>query len=128
MKAIEYEMVLINKTGSITNHLEVVGTAKRLDSHKELILFRIVQESLNNIIKHAEASSINIRAVYSSANLELTIQDNGKGFKNPVAINEMESGSGIRNMKSRATVIGGNMEIFDNNGTQIRINIPINEA
>ena len=128
LKAIEYELGLINKSGSIHAAMETSGTPTRLDARKELILFRIVQESLNNIIKHSGAMNIKVTATFESSHLELLVEDDGKGFDAGIVTNEMESGSGLRNMKSRATIIGGNLEINSNKGTQIKITIPTNEA
>src|SRR5687767_7853237 len=59
IRAIEYELEMIRKAGFLIKK-EVRGTIRKMDPQKELILFRIIQETLNNIIKHADAKSITI--------------------------------------------------------------------
>lgn len=129
VKAVEYELKMIEKTGSYKTSLEVIGEIKKLTPQKELILFRIVQEVLNNIIKHANGKNIVIIADYSDGHLQLHITDDGDGFDS-LSINKEDAGSyglGIRNMNSRAKLIGA--EFFINsakgNGTEVKLTIPI---
>jgi signal transduction histidine kinase len=129
LKAIDFELGQIEKTGAFETSMEVTGEVNKLHPQKELILFRIVQECLNNIIKHSEATSINVLAHFSPSELQLEIIDNGKGFNMNHDQVTMESGLGLRNMKSRAALIGGNLSIESqlNHGTKITVTIPINE-
>jgi signal transduction histidine kinase len=126
LKAIETELVIINHAGSFTTGLKTKGQSARIDSKKELILFRIVQEAINNIIKHSDANSIIVTLDFTNALLRIEINDNGKGFE---ANTESNEGQGLRNMKSRAELIGGNFEILSGaNGTTIIITLPITES
>jgi two-component system, NarL family, sensor kinase len=126
LKAIETELVIINHAGSFTTGLKTKGQSARIDSKKELILFRIVQEAINNIIKHSDANSIIVTLDFTNALLRIEINDNGKGFE---ANTESNEGQGLRNMKSRAELIGGNFEILSGaNGTTITITLPITES
>jgi two-component system NarL family sensor kinase len=77
VKAIEYELEMIHKTGFKTE-LNVEGTVIRVEPQKELILFRIIQEVLNNIIKHAEAGSILSVIQFASHQIRISIKDDGK--------------------------------------------------
>ena len=103
-RAIEYELELIKKTGTIETTMIVEGSMFRFEKQKELILFRIVQETFNNILKHAGAKSINININYAPTSFTLIIKDDGKGV-DLQPLNEGENnnfGLGIRNMHSRA--------------------------
>lgn len=121
LKAIEYEIELINKTGIIAE-LIVTGTIEKLNPKTELILFRMVQECLNNAIKHAKAKNIIIDAVYNNNSFELAIKDNGVGFD----INKINSkGLGLKNMQTRVKVINATLHLSSSiDGTQILITIP----
>ncbi|MBD0352071.1 MAG: hypothetical protein ICV65_13035 [Flavisolibacter sp.] len=105
--------------------LEVTGTPMKLEAQKETILFRMVQESLHNIIKHAHASEVHVQAVFTNDLFELTISDNGRGFDTTV---DNIFGSGLRNIKSRSELIGADLNIISNkeSGTRIHIRLPVN--
>lgn len=92
-----------------------------LSKETALHLSRILQEAITNIIKHSKASRVIVSAVQKNNKIEITIQDNGQGFKN---INH--SGYGIGNMQQRMVISGGNFDIFSsNNGTTLTFSIPI---
>lgn len=123
LKAVETELQLIQKTASLETAMNVDGTVSRLEPQKELILFRIVQEALHNVIKHSNAHQVTVDALYSNQYLYLKISDDGHGFN----ITEETAGSGLRNMQSRAKLIGAEWNISSNGqGTLINISIPIN--
>ena len=129
MRAIEYELELIRKSGVHQTQLNIEGTIIRLDAQKELIIFRIVQETINNIIKHANAKNIFIDAVFKS-NLELSIKDDGDGFDKIEKETNLPSGMGLKNMESRAKMIGAEFSInsLSGNGTQVILQIPLNNS
>jgi signal transduction histidine kinase len=106
----------------------VNGSLFRFDKQKELILFRIVQEILNNIIKHAKAEKIAVHIIYDLDKLQLTISDDGQGV-NLTPLNENDRsgfGLGIRNMHNRAKLIGAdfNMSSSIGKGTEVKIILP----
>lgn len=128
IRAIEYEMEMIRKAG-FSGELNIEGKTVRLDPQKELILFRIVQEVLNNIIKHAEADGIIVTVVYEEKEIKLNVKDNGKGF-DLAPLNESSDsgyGLGIRNMHNRAKLIGADFKINSSsgNGTEICLTVPL---
>jgi two-component system NarL family sensor kinase len=92
---------------------------------KDLIIFRILQEMFNNIIKHAAATKISVKLDYEAGALKLYVNDNGVGF---VADGEplARHGMGLQNIQKRAGIIGGQATIVSNpgEGTQITIFIP----
>ncbi len=101
----------------------------KLDSDAEITLYRLIQEGLNNVKKHADATDATIRLVASFPNIILRIEDNGKGFdaeKRLVsAINEKRMG--LRSMEERVAILGGKMRIESRpmQGTKILIEVPI---
>ena len=125
-RAIEYELELINKSAAIKTKMHVDGFPFRFDKQKELILFRIVQEVLNNIIKHAAATQIQVVLNYKPAGLEMQLSDNGKGFDNAADNGGPSFGLGHRNMHNRAKLIGASFAIRSSlgKGTEINIILP----
>jgi len=92
---------------------------------KDLFVYRLLQECLNNIIKHAEATMIYIKLSYERKKLLLEIRDNGKGFNKEETLLQ-NKGIGIQNMKRRVTLLNGDMQMDShaNNGTAITFTIP----
>lgn len=95
-----------------------------MDEKQKLMLFRIIQEQVNNVLKHAQATVLNIDLMTIGTAIELTITDNGKGF-DPASI-KARKGSGITNIISRAELFNGQVIITTSpgNGCQLHINIP----
>jgi len=86
---------------------------EQLDDRRKLTIFRIVQEQLNNIIKHAQATVVTIRLSVEGNNIELTISDNGVGFDT----SRHRKGVGITNIISRVELFNGKVEIFSRPGS-----------
>lgn len=126
LRSIEYELEMLMKTGELKTNLVVTGTVIRFDKQKELIIFRIVQEVINNIIKHAKAGRIDISAGYTDHGLKLEIRDDGQGMNLQAMNNGNGSGLGLKNMNNRASLIGAafNLESTPGNGTSITIVLP----
>ncbi len=95
------------------------------DNNVQLTIYRIIQEKLNNIVRHAEASSVVIELTVSENNVYLKIEDNGKGFD----LRTIKKGQGIMNIKSRAELHEGTAEIVTNpgQGCKLSVLIPINK-
>jgi len=129
LRAIEYELELLSKAGKHKTIIDIQGAVYRLDNQKELILFRIVQEILNNVIKHANASRITVHLNYRPELFILCVEDNGEGFDISL-LKESENskfGIGIKNMHNRAKLIGAEYSINSSkgNGTQVSISLPM---
>ena len=130
-RAIEYELEIIRKTGTVETSMIVEGALFRLEKQKELILFRIVQETFNNILKHAGAKNINVNINYDAGGFTLMIKDDGKGV-NLQPLNQGENnnfGLGIRNMHSRAKLIGADLKMSSEigKGTEVVIILQNNQ-
>lgn len=94
-----------------------------ISNHIKLEIYRIIQESVTNIIKHAEAKNADIQVVVDNGNLNITIEDDGKGFN----LSNFKKGLGIRNIKSRIDLLNGKFDLDSspNNGTFLYFNIPL---
>lgn len=93
------------------------------ESHREL--FMVIKESLNNIVKHSNATLIHFAIHLDDKQIRLTIKDNGQGF----SIDTKNIGNGLRNMQSRLNQIGGKIDIDGkvNQGTTIDLTLPLNK-
>ncbi|MES2850907.1 MAG: ATP-binding protein [Bacteroidota bacterium] len=124
VKAIEIELKKLNRTGLYNCTCNVTGREVFFNGNTEIVIFRIVQECINNFIKHAAGKTINIGLDYSNEELSLMITDNGQGFDT----NKQATGAGLINIKKRAAILNGSCRIHSSiKGTNITINIPINE-
>ena len=102
---------------------ECEGELPRLTPRVEAELLRIVQESLNNVVRHADATVVRVRACVVDSHLELVVGDNGRGFEP----SEVKEGSfGLASMQERALIIGGELTIDSRpqDGTRIRVSVP----
>ncbi len=107
--------------------LEAHGMSKRMNSTTEIMLFRIIQELINNIIKHADATEAIIQFILEDSRLSVTVEDNGKGFNTKDA--EEQKHAGMATIQSRVTYLNGKMSIDSqkNVGTTIMMDFLINE-
>jgi PAS domain S-box-containing protein len=108
----------------ITVNVKSQGNERRLRQERETALFRIAQESLNNIAKHARAGHVEIMLDWGEALLSLEISDDGVGFD--AATPEFSGGLGTITMRERAQTIGGdlNIEAVPGSGTHIVVTVP----
>ena len=107
-------------------NLEVVGLTERLENTIETVLFRVLQEVVNNIIKHAKASEVSIQLIKHEKELTLLVEDNGVGFNVEKTLNEFE-GIGLKNIQSRVAFLNGYVlfDSFPGKGTTVTIEIPV---
>lgn len=106
-----------------TFHFE--GFEKRLESNMESILYRILQECVNNTLKHAAANQLDIALIQDADGISITIEDNGKGFL-PEQLQDQNESIGLKNIRSRVHFLKGTIE-FDSGpgkGTLVAIHIP----
>lgn len=130
VKSIEVDLELIEKSGKFTTSLQILGEEKRIDPSKEIITYRIIQEALNNIIKHSKASVISIILNYVETVLSVSISDNGKGFVTSGIGSNVELGAGIQNMINRAQLIKASLHIDSepSMGTTVLLSIPFGDS
>jgi signal transduction histidine kinase len=108
------ELQRIHRTGIMCTSIEQKGTEINISNQKKLIIFRIIQESLQNIIKHSNADNINIVFTYDKEQIAITITDDGKGFD--TCMLEKKDGQGLQNIPTRANLIGGSAKIVSQPG------------
>jgi Signal transduction histidine kinase len=124
LKNLEEEVYRINKNGLGKISLIHNGHVSDIRNEQKLILFRVIQESLHNTVKHAQASSIQIKMEEKDHQLAITLEDDGKGFD----VNQtMQSGNGLglRNMQKRVDLIGGTFKLESSPGKGTKINITV---
>jgi two-component system sensor histidine kinase UhpB len=105
----------------------VTGTQRRLDSLIETVLFRVVQEALTNVTRHAETDKANIRLNYAPDEITLGIMDAGTGF-DPNEPLSPPRGWGLEGMRERVASVGGQLNLHSapGRGTTVEVVIPLN--
>lgn len=126
-KAIRIEVQRLKKLDQFTISYSGVEEIMGLDAGKATILYRMFQESCNNIIKHSQAKHIHVLLTVSNNLLTLVINDDGIGFEPDLLEG---NGSGVDNLKNRAQLIKSNLTISSkpNKGTTISIILPLNHV
>lgn len=122
---IEYELERIKKIGKHQTIFIQEGDPYTI-AHQQF-LFRIFQELLNNVIKHSEASLITVRVLFHPEKFELQILDDGKGFDFSSIYRNNQAGLGIRNIRHRVQIIGGQCKFVSapGEGTAVNVTLPI---
>ncbi|KIA90285.1 hypothetical protein OC25_24855 [Pedobacter kyungheensis] len=125
IQAVEQELQRIGRSGTINCSVEVSGNEQAIAEQKKIITFRIVQESLQNILKHAAATNIAVGFEFLNEQLNISIADDGMGFSTDENI-KAESGLGLQNIIKRSELIMGKATISStiNLGTKIILTIP----
>ena len=116
----------ITETNALKVEVEDFGMGERLENSLELSIFRMVQELVANAIKHAEASRVNIQLTQHEDNLNIIIEDNGKGFDRS-KLDKSKSGMGLTTIEKRVEHLEGNFTVDSvvGKGTSILIEIPV---
>ncbi len=112
-----------NRIIKISLHAE--GLQERLDSNTETVLYRVIQECVNNVIKHSGANNLDISLIKDADGISATVEDNGRGFD--TADKKKFDGIGLKNIYSRITFLKGTVD-FDSSpgkGTLVAIHVPI---
>lgn len=122
--SIREEVRRMERTG-ITIAFTVARDEHPLNPQTKVLLFRIIQEALQNILKHAAATTVQIDMQYLPGQLLINVQDNGKGFDAEKELTNKE-GLGLQNILNRARLIGGSATISSSpgEGTSIKIIVP----
>lgn len=105
--AVEELVDWVNKSGMIKVDYWCSRIVRRLDNKKELAVFRIIQELLNNAIKHSNASNVSVKMRFSLSGFAVSISDNGKGFDAEL----IKTGLGLKSLESRTQILNAKMQI-----------------
>ena len=104
------ELDRIRKTNSFNVYYSEEGAPFTIEMQKQIIIFRILQETLNNIVKHSNGQDIYGHIRFSDVGVTITIKDNGKGFRQQLT-DLSTDGSGLRNMRARAAMLPASLDI-----------------
>lgn len=110
IESIRQLLISLEKTGRFKTTFYTSDNFHILDVNTDIILYRMMQEIINNIIKHASASMINVEINNESEITTIRISDNGIGFDTEL-LNEERSGIGLRNIVNRAKMINGTVDL-----------------
>ncbi len=111
----------VNATKLLMLKYQSLGVETRLDKTTEIIVYRIVQELLNNILKHAAATEAFVQLIREDSRLNVVVEDNGKGFEG--SLPENGKGAGLDNIRSRVEYLRGQLDIHSEPGKGTLVNI-----
>jgi signal transduction histidine kinase len=118
----------VSENSGIVFASDVEMIDKLFDEEAEIHIYRIVQESLNNIVKHSGASEATVVIKRQEGNVSLSVRDNGRGFDSRLVQDPaLDAGLGLRGITERARILGGHLTVDSRpgEGTSIRIEIPV---
>jgi signal transduction histidine kinase len=129
VSAIDWYAEVRLKTQGIQVEWEVIGTERRLSPELETTLFRVAQEAISNIARHAQAENVSILLGFESNFVTLEVEDDGKGFAMGEALPtaRVTEAYGLLGMRERASLLGGELLIESQvgQGTRVQARIPI---
>jgi signal transduction histidine kinase len=122
--AIEWQLGEFQKRTGITYKVIIDPEDATFDSDRNTALFRILQETLTNIARHAEATEVSVSLKQKDGQIELTVQDNGRGITEKELTHPKSFG--LIGMRERALIFGGNSTVngFPGKGTTVTVKIP----
>jgi len=128
-ESIRFELYALKKAGILQVQFSLDGTEIELNEQKSIFLFRIFQESLNNILKHSKATTLVVHLSFSEELFTMEITDNGVGFDVATKRGSANSysGVGLKSIFNRAKLIGADLSIDSSpsKGTTIWIELPL---
>jgi len=123
VQAIEKEVLRLNKAGLFTASLSSEGNYTLITDDKAIVLYRMVQEVINNFIKHSGGSELHIHVLSSEKSITLELADNGVGFDTTSRWHE--EGAGLKNLRFRAHLINATLDIDSQTGAGTTITIKL---
>ncbi len=114
----------INATNLLSVKYQSMGMDTRIEKSSEIIIYRIIQELLNNTMKHAAATEAMVQLIKEDDRLSIIVEDNGKGFDRAMLKNN--KGAGLGNIQSRVDYLKGRLDIHSEAGKGTLVNIEFN--
>jgi signal transduction histidine kinase len=115
-----------SERAGIDVQMEVVDLEERLDPEVETTLYRVVQEALTNVARHADATEVRLRLEGKSGSATALIEDNGRGFEAPELIEGvLGRGAGLVGMQERVALLGGSVTIESGRGEGTRLSVEV---
>lgn len=128
LPAVKWLVKQKSEESGIDISLTIGGKEQRLIPEMELVIFRVIQEALNNIIKHAYASNANVKIEFADSDVTASIYDNGKGFELPETVGDLSHMGklGLVGMQERISLINGSMVLKTekDRGTLVTVSVP----
>ena len=119
----------VESSAGLQVHLEMNGPPVRLSPDREIAVYRIVQEALSNVARHAQARSAQLVVTFEPDRILVTVRDDGVGFQAPDRLNDLAASShyGLLGMQERAELIGARLvlESAPRAGTTVRLDLPL---
>lgn len=124
LAALEWQADEFTKTSGIPVFFQFQGEEKKMDNQKVTAIFRVFQESLTNIMRHAKCRHVNVFVSFNNNKIVLEIVDNGQGFDPSILKNQKSLG--VFGMKERIESFGGKFELEsqEGNGTKVKLEMP----
>jgi signal transduction histidine kinase len=121
LAALEWQADEFTKTSGIPVFFQYQGEEKKMENQKVTAIFRVFQESLTNIMRHAKCKHVNVFVSFDNEKIVLEVTDNGQGFDPSILKNQKSLG--VFGMKERIESFGGKFEIdsFEGKGTKVRL-------
>jgi two-component system, NarL family, sensor histidine kinase DegS len=115
----------VREQSGLEIQIALTGTERRLEPYLEVVVFRSIQELLTNAVSHSQASEIKVQLDVPDNEIRVSVDDNGKGFDTNVM--ESRSNLGLKLIKERAEMLGGDFEVDSviGHGTRVFFRIPI---
>src|SRR3954466_4669849 len=120
--AIDWYLPTVERQNGITIHFQKTGISRPIDSQAGIHIYRILQEALNNVVRHSGEKSATVRLAFQPRGLLLEVEDHGKGLQ-PA---RNQRGIGLVAMRERAELVGGTIRWLpvDGGGTLVRLEVP----
>lgn len=122
---VDEELLRISRWSTIRYDIQTIGAERPIDEQRKSILYRIVQECLQNTLKHANATEISVSLNYHPSTLQVAISDNGRGFDGTHSASQ-PAGIGLTNIRARTGSLGGSVTIDSapEKGTSVILIVP----
>ena len=114
----------VNATNLLSVKYQAMGMRTRVEKSAEIIIYRIIQELLNNIMKHAAATEAMVQLIKEDGRFSIIVEDNGKGFDTDLI--KTNKGAGLTSIQSRVDYLKGRLDIHSEQGKGTLVNIEFN--
>jgi signal transduction histidine kinase len=126
VSALQYQCTEVLNRAGLQVHLEVMGERRRLDKLVETVIYRVAQEALTNIVRHARVQDAEMRLVFEKDQVSLNISDHGQGF-HVEDHSARHDAWGLEGMRERAESVSGTLLLRSTpgSGTEVEIIVPV---
>ncbi len=126
--ALDKELGNLSEAG-IESSMNVDGDPVRLPDTMEIAIYRLVQEALNNVLRHSKANNVTVQLSFAADQLHIQVQDNGVGFNVSRALSDAASSDsmGLLGMKQRVESLGDEFQVEsqEGTGTSVMLQLPL---